>query len=373
MMDIECPKPAYDRLIKAGLDKKVLIKIKVLHDIFLYNNPFELEGSKILKIAKDTFSKMPERKISEKTEVSKQILTLKQILDEDKYGIVSSFKFGDLLVQYPAFLGYLILRNDLFDFEKYGFPSRASLEESITSFCISNYEIIMDWGRDYLWRSRNFKNLISQNMHGDLYASQTDFSGRECEEQTLFGIEEKFDTIKKDSEKKTIYAYQDWSDFLMATLRYSEVIGKAKIPEIVDWKDVLGKVGAVGTATAEAMFGETGIDLKLHFLEESPILVKGNKIEGYLLSVKGQNSNFFPYVEDKKLIYLENNENGKTLPEFEGTRLENIKFSRTIEYCEQDLPHVLAAIYRLFARDRSLLPKIMNIFLSQSHQYLQNK
>ena len=65
MIDIECPKPAYDRLVNAGIDKKILERKNIIESILLNNNiytegydyhknkSFEGDGSKLLKNIKN--------------------------------------------------------------------------------------------------------------------------------------------------------------------------------------------------------------------------------------------------------------------------------------------------------------------------------
>ena len=43
------------------------------------------------------------------------------------------------------------------------------------------------------------------------------------------------------------------------------------------------------------------------------------------------------------------------------------KFCKVLEYSEKDLPHILTATYKYFARDRSKMHKIMKLF-NESHK-----
>ena len=369
--DIECPKPAYDRLIRSGVVERILEKPtrEAIDHILLYSNPYdEGPGELALEFAERGFPTInPFGKIDlDLTRMYRDILDFFQNFNEEGSCILN--RFEELLLEHPSFLAHVVLTGiDRETFLKFGFPTRRSLEEAITSFCLGEDHLIRRWGRDYCWRQGNFKNRISLNEHGDLYASQTDVSGEDRIEETLLGPIEIFDTFKKiDRESKVgaINVYQDWSQFLTVTLKYAEAIGQARMPELVNWKEHLERFGGgVGTCTAEAEFGIGGSDIIVQDLKETPILTEGKKPESLPLSIySGRDSTFLPYIANRNLTYLQEDKNGETIPELEGTRLEDTRFSRRIEYVPEDLPHVLGATYKFFARDRSLLPKIMDMF-----------
>ena len=72
------------------------------------------------------------------------------------------------------------------------------------------------------------------------------------------------------------------------------------------------------------------------------------------------------YTNIKKLLYLAEDENGGVSLEKESEGLlKNKRYSVRIEYNDADIAHALRANYMFFARDRSLLPKIMNSFLME--------
>ena len=269
-------------------------------------------------------------------------------------------EFREFFINNPVFFGALILEKEVLDYTNYSFPSRRSLEESISSFILGEREINRDSSGDYFWRNNNLKNLISLNQHGDLYASQTDISGKEW--VNLF-LEPEFDTLKINPKAKKIGAYQDWSSFLISTLKYSEKIGKSRMPEIVNWKNVLNETGSIGTSTTESLGGTNN---SLEFIIDSPIMVKEEKLTSFPLKVHDQVSSFWPYVEDNKLIYLSVDEKGEPIDCLKDTSFNEVNFSRTITYDKDDLPHILKATYKFFARDRSLLPKIMGWFLEKA-------
>ena len=202
-------------------------------------------------------------------------------------------------------------------------------------------------------------------MHGDLYAYQTNVFGKSRIENTLFGEIEVFETYKENESVRGISAYQDWSEFLLATLKYAQFLGKKEIPEIKNWKDFLESLGGGrGTATSEAMFGTNFSEWELEMLTETPVLNdKIEKLESFPLRVySGHDSVSYPYISENKLFYLKENESGNISLEKFSHIYKNKRFSKVLEYSEEDLIPLLSAIYKYFARDRSKMAKILNYF-----------
>lgn len=357
---IECPKPAYDRLVQAGIDKRILAKQKYFGESFLYDNPFTQEGEKILQWAKKALSK-PNKTYAE-IQIGREVLKLEaELIKKENGWRIRTEELEELLMTYPTLFAKIVLQDDVEKFEQYGFSSRKSLEETIASFCVGEKETLRGWNdTNYIWRQGNSKNVISLNMHGDLYAGQADISGVEKTERTLFGEEVIFDTSKL-TEWNGISSHQEWSQFLIATLRYAQAIGKEKIPEIINWRQVLAEVGQVGTNTAEAIFGHGSMD-QIPFLMEQQLLSEEDT-RALLIRIWASNEHeFLPCIKDKELLYLAQDQSGEI--RLNHSLLKDRKYAIRIIYKENDLPHILKATYRFFARDKSLLPKIMDAFLN---------
>jgi hypothetical protein len=362
MVNVECSDVAYDRVINSEVGEKILQKKQEIFEILLYKKPFvESVGEDLLEKANEIVFDTS-AKISTRTKLYEGVLELQQEIPEKDYiRDIESY-----LLRYPSFLGLLVLGDDLLDFERYGFPSVKSLEESITAFCVGEKEISRYHVRDFYWRLNGKKNLIASNEHGDFYANQRNVSGENGVDHTLFGDAEFFEVFVDDDSSKGISAYQDWSMFLVSLLKYAKYSNLANIYEISNWRDVLNEVGAVGTNTAEAMFGMDYFD---SFIYSRSLLVKGEKSKGIPHFV-GQS--FYPCMEEDKLVFVrEPREDEK--PDFEldlDDRLGKCNgFVKCVEYSPEDLPHALKATYRLFARDRTVLPKIMEAFYSDFDKF----
>lgn len=364
MDNIECPRPAYERLVESGLYERIFDKKELINSILLYRDlDVDREGERILEETKKELFDV-NKLISPLNKIYEDIFLLKNCIYKEER-IINPTEFNDVLIKHPSFLGYLVLGKDLLNFKEYDFPSRKSLEESIASFCIGEESLISDWRRFYCWRNGDFKNQVILNEHGDLYVSQTDISGEICDSQTLFGALQTFETMKRNPEIKAISEYQDWSNFLASVLKYAEAIGKEKIPEIVNWEKTLKEVGAVGTAT-ECMFGGSGMDLT-EFLMKRPVLKENeNKYEYFPLAIGEIDDISYPFVTNKgDLIYLKESGEGRIFSECKRiSSLKNLKLTKELTFNEEDLPHLLRSTYKFFARDKSRLPKIMNWFLN---------
>src|SRR3989344_7037883 len=357
---IECPKSAYDRLANSGIMRKIRGKRKIVESILLGADISGAEVYGIFDNASREYENLVKGRISEEEELYKNILELKAEAEKDILGI--NLK-ESLLIQHPSLLAFAVLGKKVLEFQKFGFPSRRSLEESVASFCLGEKHEIHQYQDDYVWRNGIFKNIISNSNHGDLYFGQIDVSGRDEKIQTLFGIEESFDTFKDDASRRNANAHHDcWGYFLGSILKYAQVMEKTNIPEIKNWRNALKEVGSNLTFTAEAEFGESDMfhDMLLTNLESQSMMNEGKIIETFPLHIPGQR-NHYPYIsKDGKLLYLIETEDGEIImPVNEDSRLAKIKLSKYIEYDENDLPNLLRGTYKMFARDRRLLPKIM--------------
>ena len=369
-MSIECLKPAHDKIVKSELDKMILEKGHLIGYEILLNRSIYFENcEEFFKKEQELFLNS-DRKISSQSESAKKILELENAFQKEG-NYVGPDSFKELLLKYPNFLGKIVLGDEIYNYEKYGFPSQKSLEESITSFCIGEREFFSGSRTEDYWRTGNIKNRISLNVHGDLYASQCDVSGKTRIEKTLFGENlEVFETYKNIETSTGISAHQDWSQFLVSLLKYSEYLGKRDLNEIVNWKTVLeNSGGGRGTATSEAMFGTNFDEFQLEMLMETPVLNdKIEKLERFPLSIySGQESSVLPYVFENKLFYLGKDNSGNISLENFSHIYKNKKFSKSLEYCEEDLPYVLTATYKYFARDRSKMTKILDYFNSNDN------
>jgi hypothetical protein len=356
-MLVECSKPALDKLERAGLLGKILEKKSVWHLIDIgggFNSDFYdfLDTAENFLRTAD-FSKKSRNAIA----LYSSLMELKNEVDGNEF-----LDKTEALLRHPSALAYLNIGEDVLNYREYGFESRRQLEETITSFCLSDHEsdIIKD---SYLWLHGNYKNRMTNGYHGDCHIFQTNISGKYSIEQTLFGEEEVFDTMKilEDDDKRGIWAHYDaWDNWLMAILRYAEALGKKDIPEIVNWKDVVNEVGVAGTITTEAMFGESH-HILFHLTD--PIMIEGQKPEKLPLAVYGDNQkNYIPYVKDRKLLFLIEHEQGSIDFSGYGGIFEGKRFRPELVYEESELVHLLKGTYRLYARDRSKMPKIIKLF-----------
>jgi len=341
---VECPNPAYNKIIEAGIDKR-LKGNEVLED-FISHRTFPDNIDRIYARAEKELGR--KGKITEKREIARDILLFRAAYDEESEWDSESIE--SCCIEHPSLLAYLALGKDVFNFRELGFPTRRSLEESIASFCIGEGRSLFRSDEcERIWRNGKFKNLVSRNMHGDMYVSQADVSGRYSKQETLFGgEEEEFEAKLIDPASGAFGAYQDWSGFLLSLLRYAQALGKEKMPEIVNWREIAEKEGMGGN------WADGHCDFDLPLLMEMRLLREGEKTEGnmpiFIANGCGKHrTDTIPFFsEDRKLVYR--TDKGKKL----------------VEYDEKDLPEALVANYCYFARDWILMCKIMDKFVEET-------
>jgi hypothetical protein len=241
------------------------------------------------------------------------------------------------------------LGEELFNYEKFNFPSLRSLEEAVVSYRICEWSN-MDgvYSSEYLvWRNNGKKNVLHQDMHGDMYVSQVDVSGNDEEILTLFGAKTVFDSMKVSPDRGGVYGYQDWSGYLLAGLKFAERLGKPKMPEIVNWHDYYKSTHMGGN------YSEAGSDasMDIQHYTTRPVISKGEKLDNFPLSICGWDQNYkYPYFEDDKLFYIQEDKKGNIDLSDLAPFLKDKKFSKDVEYSESDLPNILKGCYKLFSR-----------------------
>lgn len=353
-----CPDPAYEQLKISGVTDIILKgkKKDLVRDILLDRN-----------IGDDfRFNKARNFILSNLFKIKTQKLLMYEDLvkSERDFDIAEGMLFGgfdSFLAQHPVLLGHAVLGDNLLKYEKFGFGSRVGLEKAITGFCLGERNQFGLWNDEWTWRNAGFKNNIFRNMHGDLYVSQKDSSGKDFIDNTLFGKVRVFDSIKK-AETFGFGAYQDWSQFLVSLLKYSEKIGKSDIPEISNWQEVLDEVGGTSGAYAEAFGGLDAPESHAHTLMDEELMsYRGMDDKGWPITVSNRNQYALPFFKDDKLTYFVQDEEGEFEFNF-GRFFKDKRFSKAVEYNPDDLPEAMRGTLKYFARSREMIPAIMNEF-----------
>lgn len=351
---IECPKPALDKLKKAGLvDRLARDRDKwfsAATSLYFDRGDFYDVFDKAIKYLENTSTNTHRPFFKRITD----------LIDETRKD--SCLRPEDTLMNYPEVMAYIILGDDVFRFADYGYETQKQLEESVTSFCLG-YSVVPRFNdSSYYWVYGDYKNLLSNSYHGDCHIFQTDISGRYFHEKTLFGEREVFDTWKNTDEcRKMISAhYDNWESWLAILLKYAKEIGRENIPEITNWRDVLREVGESHVNATEAEFG----DFSDFFGLELPVMVEGRKLEAFPITINGDDQkDYIPFVKDKRLLIIVNDKDGNMeFPEYPDSYFSNKKFKQVLAYEESDLTDLLKGTYKLFARDRSRMPKIIESF-----------
>lgn len=350
---IVCPDVAYSRLEKSGIIQELVSQPKR-----------EIVSSALVK----SFENLPDPEdIVEKRRLGK-LIGEKDERDEDLLKFWDDYLDSNmgrgsetLFHSNPVVIPYLTFGDGVFDYAQKGFSSRRDLERAITGFCLGERRSF--WRNDeWVWRNDGTKNVITRNEHGDMYVCQFNCSGKYEKTNGLFGEIEEFDTMNVE-DSVGIGAYQDWSGFLVSLLRFAEKVGMRDIPEIVKWEETLESIGGGrGGCYTVGRGSHWGID----WLMRSELICKGKDMENLPIGIcpGPQRDSYMPYYEDGNLTYVIESEDGEDFGRNERF-LKDVKLERRVSYNSDDIPEALKATYKYFARDRSLIPIIMDSFNSE--------
>jgi hypothetical protein len=359
---LECPNPAYTRLVESGIARRIFEQRGEISDLFIQRGYLWSErGVHVINWAARKFEKQI-KKIKQKREVAKDILALEGKFEGfERYLSIHEDDAERLFIAHPSFLARVLFGNNVLKFWKYDFPTRRTLEQAIVSFCFGEKDSLYE--RDCLtWRNGDRKNEVHLNMPGDLFVRQTDVSGGESREENLFGEEVRFDSYKFVEQSGRFGAHQDWSGFLASVLKYAEELGMSKIPEIKDWKAVMDAGGIVGTNTAEAFGGFGGFDTSEMVMMRPLLGGRGSEDIVPLKIYDKSERSFIPYFQEGSLFYLSECENGEVdLSEY-GKIFEGRRYKVEVVFGSEDIVPALKANYRFYARDKGDMRRIMERF-----------
>jgi hypothetical protein len=356
--DIICPDPAYTQLKASGVVDVILGKKDIIDDELLstYCN------IEVVDDAREFIRENNSKARSEKTIIREEIIDFSKKC-EDRFNDISfSRDYTKILGENPGYLSFLLLGDDVLKYGECGFTDRGSLEKAVTSFCLGERHEFNSINDEWVWRANGNKNSVYRNMHGDLYVSQIDSSGKDYWDQTLFGDTRVFDCMKK-VDNSGFGAYQEWSEFLTSLLQYSKKVDMDGIDEIVNWEGTLEEIGGRGGNWTESFGGRRGCEFSARILMDSQLMSSEEKMKKLPLVVNNLRTYTVPFFEDGKLMYLREDEEGDV--GIEGKIFEGKKFSKAVEYRSEDLPNAMRGCLKYFARSREMIPAIMGEFLKK--------
>lgn len=220
--------------------------------------------------------------------------------------------------------------------------------------------------KDNLW-TWNHKGKISRmflNDHGDLSLSQVDTQVSVKEESTLFGITRTFEPVVA-SEEHFVCCYQDASLLLISILKFAILTGHQPTPGKLDWKQILSEVGAVATNTSEAYGGNNNSFLRI--LVDQPLFEDGREGQSpqqFPAPPRSDFSDFPRYDQETKRLEIYTTEHLEDLPQ---RKIElgaggSFPASRVMYFEAEEIPQLIKGTLRLFARDRSRVKIIFELF-----------
>lgn len=328
---VECSNSAYEKLNYIGILERMRKVKEDLTKIFLYRTIWEGRANEILESA---------RKVKTPDEEQQDILSLETKLEGDEL----CMRVNPFVIEHPYLVAKVVLEEDLEKFSEFGFSSKKNLAKAINAYYIGEKEVITKASDNYIWRRGDFKNNVRLNEHGDLSVIQTDVTGGDDSGVLVNPISSGFGL------------QQDWSPFLYSVLMYAKAsFGKRDILEITDWEN---QVEEIRTSNPH---GHNLGDFKKRDSTIESIFIRSLSGTQPEISLKTWiNDYVLPhYFGDGTLDILRLDKEGK-LKVCLYNKLENVDV--VAHYVQEDIPDLLKANYKLYARSLEDLAKIMYKF-----------
>lgn len=370
-----CTPPAYDRLASAGIIAQIKKHQDEVEELVLASGiPDAASAQAVLTWAR-TF-------LANRFLDGEQARCAREIVQRAEESTLQRRR-GDgrnesLPRQTDWFLAHLLIGQDLFSPEKFGFPNATTLATAITTYC-NEFCSWSELGDAYsTWRSTDSTtgrtNAVFLSLHGDVHYIQSQY--RFCAptiEETLFGQEILFAPVTAEECNHSIVTYQDSSPMLLALLYYAQHLRLDTIDEIVNWREVLRETGEHVVHAAEAL-GNHNEDFFTLSVNQARLAGMHEFGVGALPLIIFQGPGAptaVPVIKDQKLLICLDRSPGTSTSSSaisfgDGSTAPIQAFNRQVfpyvTYTAADLPELLRATMKYFARDRSRLYRIMDLF-----------
>ena len=339
-MSIEITNYAYDKVKSSELGILIEKNWKKIYSLFLYNLGCE-EADDVFEAAEEVLKK-PEGLVA--------LDRAKRVLDLDAMGYFFPSDIDEVLLS-SGILTYTVLETFKPEPEKYGFPNEKMLDDAVTAYCISKSREFSN----YIWRHKNFKNILTNSHHGDCWFFQDDLSHNPRTEDTLFGPVEQYDVYKMET-KGGGFALCDtnWSSLLMSALNFIEHLGMKNDSFVKNWRAAFAKNS--GTATAESEYGGSDYFSLIYHLFACH---KPQDIDEYRPVLFGDRDTVISYIKDN-ILFIGNKAKEDEKPDI---MLGSWPVKARMQYDAEDIPKLFEGIMINYARDRREAAEIMAQFL----------
>jgi hypothetical protein len=296
-MSPECSQWAYERLNRAGIERRLRPIWKEIRDTLLYRNIWQGEVGNLVSHVGNMKDGKETPRFSE--EFYQDVQGLERGLEDDDLALRLE---TENLPRHPFLLGGFVFGENLSRFGEFGFDSERQFAEAVVAYCIGERNRLSNRHETHTWRNGMRKNKISLMDHGDTSVSQSDLSGEE--------------PLLKEYPSAGFGMNQDMSPFLAIALQYVDFLGMRDIDEIKNWEEL------VQEADCHTPWGygyqrwiESGRDISfdaINFFDMCDLAGTGKK-DNLPSRIERQESAVWPIVSGRNLeMYVESSEGVET-------------------------------------------------------------
>ncbi len=353
MSSIQCSSAAYTLLDKTGIAERTARRAEDLKKINLHRTIERGEAGRIVDHVRAVVKGLETPRYS--PDFYTDITALEEELRDDDLALNLS---RENLPRHPYLLAGLVFGEEVRNFQKFGFASEKIFAEAITAYCLGETRTIQGDHTSYSWRTGERKHSIELISHGDVSVGQYLVGG---ESPLLSELWATGFTVVQDS-----------APFLILALHYAHFLGLSQIPEITEWEPLVAEFsqhhpyGGGYSAWKKASASERESEAE----GIAPPLVNSRFIgnvgtDHWPLRIERQGGALWPILRGRELdIYSASERGSETIyPWGNGSKSGHaIKAEKIVTYTPQDVPHLLTGIYKTYARDRSEMCLLLELF-----------
>jgi len=343
-MGTECSARAYEKLVGAGIGKRVAKVAEDVEHALLYKTI--LDG-RVGEVVADSLSALHSDEFSDEFHADVQEL-------EEKLRPESIDRLEDRgLLDHPYLFAGVVLGRDMRRFKKYGFGSEREFAEAVTAYCVGERHMSRIFHDKYVWRNEGMKNVVSLIDGDDTSVLQADVSGK--------------GPMLRDVERTGFCFGRDSSQFLAIALKYVDFLGMRDIDEIGNWVEHV-RAGGKHHPSGDGYEAWASGDKKLSFMTEN--LLTGHHLIGTKNNgdtspsrIEKRDSAIWPIVSGRNMEIFAGADSGDVEIFPYGESRPGIKARKVAVYTPEDAAHLLKANHKLYSGSRTDMCGLMDLFV----------